>query len=97
MELYNPHAESVELDNIEVSSQTLEFFEILALYPDGFRSDFFGMGVWYIEKDIAPTAQQLVTISMRARRPGLGLIELGVCNAFEDCTPVTHPIDIVSR
>ncbi len=82
MELYNPHAESVELDNIEVSSQTLEFFEILALYPDGFRSDFFGMGVWYIEKDIAPTAQQ---------------IELGVCNAFEDCTPVTHPIDIVSR
>jgi hypothetical protein len=97
MEVFNPHAESVELDNIEASSQMLELFEVTAVYPEGTRSDFFGIGVWYLDKVIVPSAQQLVTVSMRARRPGLGLIELRLCNAYEDCSPVVHPIDVISR
>ena len=97
IEVFNPHAESVELDNIEASSQTLELFDVTAVYPEGTRSDFFGIGVWYLDKVIVPSAQQLVTINMRARRPGMGLIELALCNAYEDCSPVVHPIEIVSR
>ena len=97
MEMFNPHAESVELDNIEASSQMLETFEVIEVNPDGSRVDLFGMGVWYFDHIVDPGAQQLVTFRMRALRPGLGLIELGVCNAYEVCAPVIHPIEIVSR
>jgi hypothetical protein len=67
MEMFNPHAESVELDNIEASSQMLDLFDVIAVYPEGSRSDLFGMGVWYFDHVVDPGAQQLVTFRMRAR------------------------------
>ncbi len=93
----NPHDEAVELYNIEIPNQVLVAFELLsvslAATPDS-PVAIFGSQVWYFESIVQSGESRTVELTLQPNRPGSQVVELAVCNGYEDCATFTLLIEV---
>ncbi len=97
LETSNPHDEAVEFDNIEMPNRVFEAFEVLSVSPAASPdspTDIFGIHVWYFESMVQPGQTQTVELTLQPKQPGSHVLELTVCNGFEDCSTVTRSIEV---
>ena len=97
LETSNPHDEAVELNNIEMPSRVFEAFEVLSISPAATADspmNIFGLQVWYFESIVQPGQTQTVELTFQPNKPGTHVLEMKVCNGYEDCSAVTLPIEV---
>ena len=97
LETSNPHDEAVELDNIEMPNRVFEAFEVLSVSPAATADspvNIFGFQVWYLESIVQPGQTQIVELTFQPNKLGSHVLEMKVCNGYEDCSAVILPIEV---
>lgn len=95
IEIANPHAETVELDNLDIPDRVFDRFEVLDVDPAASpESPVGGLGsqTWFYDLPVEPGGRQTVELTVRGTRSGAAVFEIDVCNEREDCTSVARPV-----
>ncbi len=98
LETSNPHEEVVELDNIDIPDRFFEAFEVLSVSPAASADSpigGFGSQTWFFDSAVQPGENRTVELSVQPNELGNHVLELEVCNGYEDCTMVTRPIAVL--
>ncbi len=94
---FNPHSESVVLDNVDIPNAFFESFDVISvdpMPPDDSPLEGFGTRTWYFNLEVPPTTTRTITFEVRPTVRGRHVIEFDVCNSTEDCTSVAKAIEI---
>jgi hypothetical protein len=86
LHVHNPHAEAVEIDNVDVDVASQALLEITLVAPGIGSEDFLGSRTWWLNRSVAPGAATQLSFEAVAHAAGDHQIELNVCNAAADCT-----------
>ncbi len=100
LETSNPHDEAVELDNIDIPNRFFEAFGILSVSPAASTDSpigGFGSQTWYFDHTVQPGQNRIVELTLQPNKPGSHVLELAVCNGYEDCSTVTRPIEVLEQ
>ncbi len=98
LETSNPHEEAVELGNIDIPDRFFEAFEVLSVSPAASADSpigGFGSQTWYFDSAVQPGQSRTVELSVQPNKLGNHVLELEVCNGYEDCSMVTRPIEVL--
>ena len=98
IEIHNPHGDDIELDNIDVPDRVLENFDINPVDPESLGEAIGGLGslTWFPEWVLEPGDSATVEFDVRALSLGRQVLELEVCNDFEECTQIVRVIDVTT-
>ncbi len=98
IEVRNPHDAAVELNSIDVPQRVLNHFKITATSPEQLGEPVGGLGslTWYPEQVLEPGSSEVIEFEVEPLNPGRQVLELEVCNDFQDCSQIVRVIEVAA-